>query len=295
MEPKFEELARELIGSWIHRGEVDFASEFASPYATRILCMMLGIDESDWHHIQELASTIGLGLGVHVGDHIASIDAAVNELTVYAEGLITEREAAPTDDLLGTLLGANREDDRSLSRQELVNIVILLIFAGIDTTRHQLSLSIDSFQKQPDQWDKLARHPYHYAERAVEEALRVNPIGRWVTREATESFQHRERWIEEGTTVHLYTLTGGTDPAEFNNPCDIDLDAERSPHFAFGGGVHHCLGHFVARTDIGVALAALAGRITNVRVGADTDWLPDSGNTGASYMPITFERRNSVE
>ncbi|MCF1595947.1 cytochrome P450 [Streptomyces muensis] len=289
---RFRALADSLIDEWIDDGQTEFASRFAAPYATRILCMLLGIDEHDWKKIHELASTIGLGLGITIQENIAQIDDAIVELTEYAEFLVRSRRESPQNDILSTLVETRDEDAGKLSDQELINLIILLIFAGIDTTRNQLALSVEAFSRQQDQWEKLAADPDRYSAKAVEEALRVNPIGRWISREAAETFQHKERTIEKGTTLHLFTLTSATDPAEFDNPDRIDLDADRSPHFAFGGGLHHCLGHFVARADIGVALSALATRMTDLRVGADAEWLPDSGNTGANRLPITFTPRS---
>ncbi|MFJ7150868.1 cytochrome P450 [Streptomyces sp. NPDC100445] len=289
---RFRDLADSLVDEWIEDGRTEFASRFAAPYATRILCMMVGIDERDWKKIHQLASTIGLGLGISIQENIARIDEAIVELTQYAESLVRSRRESPRNDILSTLVETRDEDDGRLSDQELINLIILLIFAGIDTTRNQLALGVESFAKQPDQWEKLAANPDRYAVKAVEEVLRINPIGRWVSREAAETFQHKERTIEKGTTVHLFTLSSATDPAEYDDPDRIDLDAERSPHFAFGGGMHHCLGHFVARADINVALSALAARLTDLRVGEDAEWLPDSGNTGAKKLPITFTPRS---
>jgi cytochrome P450 len=289
---RFRSLADSLIDEWIEDGETEFASRFAAPYATRILCMLLGIDEHDWKKIHQLASTIGLGLGITIQENIARIDDAIDELTHYAEFLVRRRRESPQNDILCTLVETRDENDGRLSDQELINLIILLIFAGIDTTRNQLALAVESFSKQPDQWEKLAANPDRYSARATEEALRVNPIGRWISREAAQTFQHKERTIEKGTTVHLFTLSSGTDPAEYDNPDHIDLDADRSPHFAFGGGLHHCLGHFVARADIGVALSALATRMTDLRVGEGAEWLPDSGNTGANRLPIIFTPRS---
>ncbi|MYV64487.1 cytochrome P450 [Streptomyces sp. SID2131] len=289
---KFQALADGLVDEWIDDGRTEFASRFTAPYATRILCVMLGIDENDWKEIHELASTIGLGLGVTIQENIARIDRAVVELTEYAESLVRSRRESPRGDILSTLVETRDEDAGKLSDEELINLVILLIFAGIDTTRNQLSLAVQAFAKQPDQWEKLASDPERYAVAATEEALRVNPIGRWISREAAETFQYKERTIEKGTTLHLFTKTSGTDPAAFDAPDRIDLDAERPPHFAFGGGLHHCLGHFVARADIGVALSTLATRLTDLRVEEDAEWLPDSGNTGAVVLPLTFTPRS---
>lgn len=288
---RFQVLADSLVDEWIDDGRTEFAGRFAAPYATRILCMILGIDERDWKKIHELASTIGLGLGITIQERIGQIDEAIVELTEYAEFLVRSRRASPQDDILSTLVEARDEDAGKLSDQELINLIILLIFAGIDTTRNQLALAVEAFSKQQDQWEKLAAAPGRYSARAVEEALRVNPIGRWISREASETFQHKEHTIEQGTTLHLFTLTSATDPTAFTDPDRIDLDADRAPHFAFGGGLHHCLGHFVARADIGVALSTLASRMTDLRLGEDAEWLPDSGNTGANRLPITFTPR----
>ncbi|MCM3556831.1 cytochrome P450 [Janibacter melonis] len=291
LHPRFRALAEELLEEWVDRGETEFARSFAAPYSTQVLCMILGIDEADWKRIYDLSSTLGLGISVAIAENIDAINTAVSELTRYTECLVASRREAPQDDILTDLVQATDQGDSKLDDAELINLVILLVFAGIDTTRNQLTLALESFSRQPDQWEKLAADPDRYAATAVEETLRTNPIARWVTREANQTFQHKNYTIKEGTTVHMFTLSSGTDPAEYDNPDLIDLDQQRSPHFAFGGGIHHCLGHFLARADLTVALSVLATRLTDIKVGADADWLPDSGNTGAKTLPITFSKR----
>jgi cytochrome P450 len=55
--------------------------------------------------------------------------------------------------------------------------------------------------------------------------------------------------------------------------------------------MHHCLGHFVARADMAIALTALSERMTNIRISGKDEWLPDSGNTGPVRLPIGFDKR----
>lgn len=288
---RFDALAHELIDGWIEDGEVEFVEGFAAPFATRVLCIMLGIDESEWGTINRLASIVGAALGVTIKDDIERVDAALVELQQYAERLIADRQQDPKDDFVTRLVEANREGDR-LTDAELRNVLVLLIFGGMDTTRNQLGLAMQSFIRQPDQWELLASRPGELAKAAVEEALRVNPTTRWVTREVAETFEYKGLTFEQGTTVHMFTYASGTDPEKFTDPERIDLEVERAPHYAFGGGVHHCLGHFVARSDMQAALPALATRLTNLRVvpGGD-EWMPDSGNTGPVRLTIAFDRR----
>ena len=57
--------------------------------------------------------------------------------------------------------------------------------------------------------------------------------------------------------------------------------AERKPHFGFGGGIHHCLGHFVARSDMSEALPLLAQRLADPRIDGYGHWLPRLAATPA--------------
>ena len=68
----------------------------------------------------------------------------------------------------------------------------------------------------------------------------------------------------------------------------FDIEAERKPHLGSGGGAHHCLGHFVARSDMSEALPLLARRLVDPRPDGTPEFLPDSGNTGPVTLPIAF-------
>ena len=69
---------------------------------------------------------------------------------------------------------------------------------------------------------------------------------------------------------------------------------DRPLHSGFGGGVHHCLGHFVARTDMSVALPLLARRMPDLEADGPGECLPMSGNTGPIHFPLRF-RVDAIE
>ena len=99
--------------------------------------------------------------------------------------------------------------------------------------------------------------------------MRVNPTITWVTREACEDFEFGGLEIAAGTTLHLLTESAGTDPRRFGD-APFDITVKRPRHFGFGAGVHHCIGHYVARTDMSEALPRPAGRLRNPRLDGDT-------------------------
>lgn len=288
LKPAFTEIANELIDAFRKTGECEFVSAFAEPYATRVITTLLGLPEHEWRRLAELASDMGLALGVTFKDDLVRIDAATQKMFDYAKGLIEERSAKSLgDDFVSLLIKANREGQQTLSDEELYDMVVLAIFGGIDTTRNQLGLAMDVFIAHPEQWRLLGTNP-ELGRAAVEEVMRVRPTVTWVTREAVEDFEYKDLMIAKGTTIHLFGQAACSDPRAFANS-DFDITAVRKPHFGFGGGSHHCLGHFIARGDMTEALAILARRIKNPRFNGEPEWLADSGNTGPIRLPIAFD------
>lgn len=286
--PAFEALADELVDSFIDKGEFEVVNDFSEPYATRVLCILTGIPQSEWTTIARLASTIGLALSISIKDELPNIEDALAELYGYAEALIADRQANPKDDLVTKLVQANAAGD-TLSDSELRNALCLLIFGGMDTTRNQIGLGLREFMRRPDQWELLATNP-DLARNAVEEVMRMNPTTTWVTREAVVDLDYEDLHVPAGSTVHFFTQVSGTDPEAYPNP-EMDITAERAPHYGFGGGMHHCLGHFVARMDMTIAMRILSQKMTNLRLGGTEEWLPDSANTGPVRFPIAFDKR----
>jgi cytochrome P450 len=286
LSPTFVALANELVDGFAATGECEYVSQFAEPYAARVVAMLLGIPEEEWPAIAEVSATIGLAMGVTFAQELPRIEDALDRLFAYCDAIIADRTANPRDDFATTLVLAQRDGER-LSPTELRDSMALLVFGGFDTTRNQLALAMKTFAEHPDQWALLAQRP-ELGKAAVEEVMRVSPTVTWVTREALADFEFQGLTIEAGTTVHLFSESAGTDPLAFADP-SFDITAEgRVPHFGFGGGAHHCLGHFVGRMDMSVALPILARRMPDLRIGPGAEWMPLSGNTGAHRLPLLF-------
>lgn len=286
LQPVFAELANDIIDKFAKRGTCEFMAEFSEPYATRVICALLGLDQSEWRNLADIAADMGLALGVTFKRDLEKINAATERLFDYAHRVIEERRTRPPgEDFISLLLQANESKDK-LSDQELYDMVVLAVFGGIDTTRNQLGLAMSMFVENPDQWKLLAQRP-DLAKNAVEEVMRLRPTTTWVTREALEDMTYKDLAIKQGTTLHLFAESAGSDPDVFTP--GLDITAQRKPHFGFGGGAHHCLGHFIARGDMTEALKLLAQRVRNPRYEGEPEFLPDSGNTGPITLNIRFD------
>jgi cytochrome P450 len=284
LRPEFDAMATELADTFADRGSCDFMADFADPYASRVLCHILGLPREEADHVLRLSATMGLALGVAFKENEDRINAATEAMFAYADELVAKRRSAPGSDFMSALVAASEDNDR-LSNEELRDTILMLVFAGIDTTRNQLGLGISTFLEHAGQWELLGNRP-ELAAKAVEEVMRVRPTITWVTREAIEDFVYNGLTIKKGTTLHLLSEAAGTDPKVF--PPGFDITAERERHFGFGGGPHHCLGHAIARSDMAVAFSILPSRMRNLRPGGEATYLPDSGNTGPVSLPVLF-------
>jgi cytochrome P450 len=287
LEPEFRALADELIDSFIDQGSCEFMRDFASPYAGRVLTLLLGLPRGDAPELLRITSDIAPALGVTFKQEIDKIDRATAELFRFCDAVIADRKRNPRDDFMSELVATTLQED-GLSEEELHNLTPILVLGGVDTTRNQLGLGMSMFLQYPEQWTLLAERP-ELASRATEEVVRVRPTITWVTREAVEDFIFDGVPVAAGTTVHLLSESAGTDPRVF--PDTFDIAAERERHYGFGGGVHHCLGHLVARSDMTVAFRGLSQRIMAPTIDGVSEWLADSGNTGPITLPIRFEKR----
>ena len=286
LQPRFQELAEELVDEFADRGECEFISEFAEPYSARILCLLLGLPEESWPQLAHWADDLGKSFGIRIADDLPRIEAALEGLYGYVDEVIDKRQAEPADDLVSTLIAVSTTEDGRLSRRELEVALVFLAFAGMETTRNQLGLALQVLLKHPDQWRLLGERPDLGAQ-AVEEVMRVSPTVTWVTREAIHDVDFHGLRIPAGGIVQVLSHSAGTDPRAMPDP-SFDITEQRPAHVGFGAGMHHCLGHFVARTDMTVALPLLARRMPDAVPDGPGDWLPVSGNTGARRFPIRF-------
>lgn len=296
MRPGFTSLAVSLLDEVEARGDrrVELVGEVAEPYAARIICRILGIDEGHWRQVAHWADDLGAAFTTDVAAAVPRIEAALEGLSSYVAEVVAARRAEPRDDLVTALVAATGPD--GLSERELSVALVFLAFAGMETTRNQVGLAVrtllsEGVDEPGDQWRLLATRP-DLGGAAVEEVMRLNPTVTWVTREAIEDVLlpgPPELLVPAGGVVQVLSHAAGTDPRAVPSPgLDLEAAATRPPHTGFGAGIHHCLGHYVARVDMAVLLPLLAQRWPGLAPDGPGDWLPVSGNTGALSFPLRF-------
>jgi cytochrome P450 len=283
LRPAMRTAASALIDEIVVLGRVEFVDRFADPYPVEVMGRLLGVPLDDAHQLRQWSSDIGLTFSLTVAANRERIEEAVIGLHDYVDHLICERRRSPGEDVVSALIDAHESGDH-LSHDELRNLVVSLVFAGHDTTRNQLGNAIVSFAEHPAQWNLLADRP-ELAAKAVDEVMRHRPAVPAIFRTATEEIDRDGLTIAPGTFVLQCVQAANRDPRAFEEPDRLDIEAERVGHLTFGGGIHFCLGAWLARAELSEALPLLARRLP-APVVAEVQWRPALGISGPERLII---------
>jgi cytochrome P450 len=294
LRPLMRRVANELVDRFVDSGRVDIMAEFADPYPARIICELIGVP-AQWHErFRGWANDLGLAFTYTAAANLERIESALAGLNTATAQLITAHRDNPGDDLLSALIAAESDGDR-LSPAELQVTLTGLLFAGQDTTRHQLGRTLELFEAHPDQWALLAQRP-DLAAAAVEEGLRCAPSTTATARIAATDLEVDGMHIPAGTFLTMVLASANTDPAAFGPDADrFDITTTRpATALTFGAGIHHCLGSVLARIEMAEALTVLAQRLGPIALDGEPGHRPALGITGPVSLPVRFGRMAST-
>ena len=132
-----------------------------------------------------------------------------------------DRRARRRDDLLSALIDAEEAGDR-LSPDELVAMVVQLIFAGHETTQNLLGNGLFRLLQHPDQLALLRAEPDRIPG-AVEEMLRYDPPILFTSRIADDDMVLAGVPVAADQLVMLNLTAANHDPARFEDPAQFDV------------------------------------------------------------------------
>lgn len=274
-------------GDGAGRVECEFVGAFAKRYPSQAIAHFMGAPLEDAPRLHHWSTWIQRQFdAVSMTNERLEIERAVAEFYEYAWELLRARREDPRDDLISALIAAEEEGER-LSDVECVNLVLNVLVGGVDTTQSQLSHALRLFAEHPEQWELLAREPALMA-RAVEEALRFEPIAPFTARIVTEELTFRDVVFPAETIVMVCAFTGNRDVGEAGDVFDIEAERGGGRVLTFGAGVHYCVGANLARVELEEALAFLAPRMTQLELAGEPVYEGITGIYGLAELPLRF-------
>jgi cytochrome P450 len=270
---------------------VDLRARFAWVLPLRVVNTLLGVP-TEMH--EAFRTTIG---GLFATDFTPE-EAAANGAAVYQNltALIEAKRETPGDDVTSELIRAkDDETGTSLSQQELLDSLMLLIGAGHETTVNLFDHVIANLLNHPDQLAMVRDGSVPWAD-AVEESLRHQaPIASILMRFPVTDIVDDESGLtfRQGDPIVINYGGINRDPAVHGeHPERFDITRPtRKEHLAFGYGTHFCLGAELARLEARIALPALFGRFPDMALaGPASDLKPQESfiSNGHRELPVTL-------
>jgi cytochrome P450 len=293
LQPKLVRFVAELLGGVEEGRVIDFATDVAGPLSVSVNLELVGIPRADWAEIARLTVTSFAAEDPEywTADSSAATSAAANfKLMRYLLQLARQRRAAPTEDLVSTLVAAAVDGDRLSDEEVALNCVNVLI-GGNETTRYAATGGMLALIERPDQL-ALLRQRSDLIHTAVEEILRWTTPNVHVLRVATEPAAVGGQRIREGDLLTLWTASANRDEDAFADPARFDVERTPNRHITFGVGPHHCLGSSLARLELQTLFGEIARSGMRVTLAGPAPRLRSNFLAGRKHLPVLAERAN---
>ncbi len=208
--------------------------------------------------------------------------------------VITERRVEPREDLISKFVHADFETEngeiRKLTDAEVMQYCNLIVFAGGGTTWRQMGITIKALLDHPEQLE-LLRADRTLLRQTIQESTRWYPTDPVFERYVVKDTVLGGVEMKAGSILWLCVASANRDRTQWEDPDTFDITRPIKRHFAFGAGVHACLGQHLSRREMEVALGAVLDRLPDLRW--DTDKAPSrmSGGTIVGRGPDALNVR----
>lgn len=262
----------------------DFLPQVAAELPMQMICILLGVPESDRHWLFE---------AVEPGfDFRGSRTAAIERLTVedagsrmyaYGSELVARKRVEPGDDMLSVVAA-----ESWLTDAELYLFFYLLFSAGAETTRNAIAGGLLALVQHPAAFATLRTDPL-LLPTAVEEMVRWTSPSPSKRRTATRDTELGGQRVLAGQKVLVWEGSANRDETVFAAPDVFDVARKPNPHLGFGQGVHYCLGANLARLELRVLFEELLGRFATVQLVEPVEWARSNRHTGIRHLVVRLE------
>ena len=288
---RIQALVNRLIDAVAQKGEIDLVADFAFPLPAIVVAEMLGFPTENLDQIKAWSDGIVSfhGSGRADPERVLRSNDALVEMRDWLRELFEERRRRPKDDLVSSLVAVEEEGEK-LTETELVATCITLLAAGHETTTGLITNGMLALLHHPEQRRLLEENP-DLIESAVDEFLRYDPPFQRTWRLAAEDIELRGKRIQKGQVVSQMLGAASRDPDQFPDPDRLDITRQDTAHFAFGFGVHYCLGAGLAHREAEIAIPTLLRRLPGLKMAVDEpQWKANITFHMPESMPLEFER-----
>jgi cytochrome P450 PksS len=294
MEPRILAIADELADGLFAQGiPADLVEGYARQLPLAVICELLGLPLADRAKFTAWAGGFTRFTGT-IGfiSMIPKIVVSFYAMRRYLERQLEVARESGGEGLIAELVRVEKNGGQ-ISRNEMVSMVFLLLFAGHETTTHLISGSVHELLKNPGLREWL-EEDWSRANLAVEEFLRfLSPVQFTKPRYVRRELELGGIRLKKGEQIIAMLVAANLDPQANAHPEKLDLERRPNRHIAFGTGIHFCLGHQLARIEGICALKALFRRWPKLQLAVDESqikWRRRPGLRAIEHLPVAAIR-----
>ena len=279
-------VSAELVDAVAGTGRCDFVEDFGRKLPIIGFLTFVDLPLSDREHLVDLADTI-----MHGTDAARAADAQ-RGMQAYMDRCIASRRAAPGEDVISKVVHA-RIGDRALNDEEVLGLVRLILFGGLDTLTALMGFIWRFLAMHPDKTRLLVARP-ELRRNAIEELIRRHGIVN-TARYVTEDCEFRGAPLREGDMIQIPNALYGLDERITPDPLEVDFQRPHVKHVTFGNGPHICPGQYLARREIAALLDAWLDKIPEFGLAAGAPPVLHAGasNNGMLRLDLAWDPANA--
>ena len=246
--------------------------DFGLHFPIRVLYALMGfpIDDAKTYHqynIWALSMVAGNQIDpekIKVFGPLAA--AAVKNLYVAVMEVVKKKRAdgANGDDLISRLLRAEYEGEK-LDDHQIVTFVRSLLPAAGETTTRTFSSVMTMLLTRPELVERV-RNDRSLIPKLIDETVRFEPMSTFKIRQAAKDVELSGFQVKKGDLVQFMQVSANRDEEAIENADTFDIDRKPKITFGFGFGTHMCIGQFIAKTEIQLAVNAILDLFPNIRL-----------------------------
>jgi cytochrome P450 len=289
-------LVKEIVDGFAPRGEGDLIELLGMPVPLTVMCWMLGTPVEDIRLFRSWVLPMAEGVAYAEGRQNPEVAVAYRAFTEYFTDHIGRRMQAMAagedvpDDLLTRLITVER-DGKRLTQEDVLGFCQFLLVAGSATTTLLIGNVIERLLRHPDQM-ALVQADRSLVEAAIEESLRIDAPVHGLFRTNDEAVcLHGVDIPPESKMLALFG-SANLDPEVWEDPDRFDVTRDLTQlrkHYAFGVGIHYCLGAPLARMEGQLALEAVLDRLPNLRLAGQPTLVKAAVLKGYETLPVAWD------
>ncbi|MFB4276754.1 cytochrome P450 [Nonomuraea sp. MTCD27] len=273
-EPYITERAGQLIDGFAKDGRVEFMAGYANRLPVDVIARLTGFAEED---STAFGDDSRAGAAMSMGHQFRSDEEQIECARAWVrfqrliERYVTDRRAAPRDDLISDYIAAYAPGDGPLTDDQmagLVGLVLGVALPGHITTSALLGNGLLRLLSHPEQWRLLRERP-DLVPNAAEEIARFDTPTHMFLRVATADTSLGGRDLPAGTEVALCLASANRDEEAFERAEEFDIARPLRANVVFGQGAHYCPGAGLARRQVEISLRLLTERLPDLRLVPD--------------------------